>query len=236
MYYKFKHNDRIEQGDILFDIPKILPESLYTVGIDDEWNFYVDCLKTDKRPTVKFSVLPEPTMGVILTQTCNIENAKKGDFLVIGELKKIDIDYTSYEDFKKLTSNKQKERCIKAINHQIRDFIRNKPNDHFFPKINFPNGTKLGPFHLKFKTIFLIPTELVKNNLDIFWKARIIDHANVVLKDKIKNYFTRLAFDDCIFMDDSEFKIYRESLGDPEMQKILNESRKKYGFYLDEDT
>lgn len=70
--------------------------------------------------------------------------------------------------------------------------------------------TIYGPWELDFNNIFFISTELVKKNIDLFWKARLKSPAVEVLKEKIRHYFTRLAFDECIFLTDIENDFYIE--------------------------
>ena len=58
--------------------------------------------------------------------------------------------------------------------------------------------------------IFFVPTDLIKNNKEIFWKARLINPGLEVLKEKISRFFTRLAFEECLFFSKSENEYYIE--------------------------
>ena len=85
-----------------------------------------------------------------------------------------------------------------------------------------------GPWELNFQTIFFVPTELVKNNKNIFWKARLISPGVEVLKEKISRFFTRLAFDECLFFSNIENEYYI-SLKNRNKEEILK-IRRECGF------
>ena len=204
MFYTLDHKNKVEQGDICFNLPKFLPSNLI---YEEEptptvWDKYIESLRENKTPKVKFSLLPSPTWGVILTQTCDIENAKQGFSIIFAEL-------NIYEDninIEELTSKKQRKSHI----NKIIDMIRNKPANHYFPKLVLGNNEDLGPWELDFKTIFVVPIELIKNNKEIFWKARLISPGLDVLKEKISRYLTRLAYEECIFFSKNESEYYIE--------------------------
>ncbi len=58
--------------------------------------------------------------------------------------------------------------------------------------------------------IFFVPIDLIKNNKEIFWKARLISPGLEVLKEKISRFFTRLAFEECLFFSKKENEYYIE--------------------------
>ena len=68
----------------------------------------------------------------------------------------------------------------------------------------FNNNEILGPWELDFKMIFFVPPDLIKKNKDLFWKARLKNPGLEVLKGKISRYFTRLAFEECLFFSKNE--------------------------------
>ena len=203
MFYTLNHEDKIEQGDICYNLPKFLPSDLIPEKPSTlVWDNYLESLRENNIPDVKFSVLPSPKWGVILTQTCDIENAKEGSSILVAELNKIE-DYQKFED---ITSNKKKKKRI----NEIIDIIRNEPAIHYFPELVLNNNDILGPWELAFKMIFFVPIDLIKNNKEIFWKARLISPGLEVLKEKISRYFTRLAFEECLFFSKNENEYYIE--------------------------
>ncbi|MHA1650943.1 MAG: hypothetical protein ACTSYB_12175 [Candidatus Helarchaeota archaeon] len=200
MFYSLKHENKIEQGDICNNLPKFIPSKLISEeGTDHVWKNYINSLEKGETPAVKFSILPSPTWGVALTQTCDIENAKKGDSILFAEL----INYDNYQDINQL-SNKKKKKYI----DKILDAIRNKPRTHYFPELTINEHERYGPWSLDFSTIFFVPMDLIKDNIDLFWKARLINPAKEVLKEKISRFFTRLAFEECIFFSSDEITYY----------------------------
>lgn len=202
MFYTLNHEDKIKQGDICCNLPKFLPSDLiYEEQTNPTvWDNYIKSLQENKIPKVKFSVFPSPTWGVILTQTCDIENAKEGTSILFAELNKIE----NYQNFEDLTSNTQKKNRINNIIKMLRD----EPAKHFFPEFVSINDEIFGPWELDFKMIFFVPIDLIKNNKEIFWKVRLISPGVEVLKEKISHYFTRLAFEECLFFSKNENEYY----------------------------
>ncbi|OLS12558.1 MAG: hypothetical protein RBG13Loki_3807 [Promethearchaeota archaeon CR_4] len=155
----------------------------------------------------------------MLTQSCDIANAQTGDSIFFAELVTIE-----KKDFDQL-SNKLKEKHIE----KIIDTVRNHPRFHYFPEMVFTSGEGYGPWNMDFKTVFPVPTELITQNIDMFWKARILSEGLDVLKEKISRFFTRLAFEECIFLANNECECYiktkRKGL-EEEIRKV----RKALGF------
>ena len=204
MFYTLNHKNKVEQGDICCNLPKFLPSDLI---YEEEptptvWDNYIKSLRENETPKVKFSLFPSPTWGVILTQTCDIENAKDGSSMLFAELNKIK-DYQNFED---LTTNRQKKSHI----NNIIDMIRNVPAKHYIPELILGNNEILGPWELDFKTIFFVPVDLIKNNKEIFWRGGLKSPGLEVLKEKISRFFTRLAFEECLFFSKNENEYYIE--------------------------
>lgn len=224
MFYTLNHEDRIEQGDICYNLPKFLPSDLIyeEEATPTIWDNYVKSLQEKETPKVKFSVFPSPTWGVILTQTCDIENAKAGSSILFAELNEIE-DYHNFED---LTSEKQKKHRI----NEIIEVIRNEPAKHYFPELKLNDNEIFGPWGLDFKMTFFIPIDLIKKYKELFWKARLISPGLEVLKEKISRFFTRLAFEECLFFskNENEYYIKYKKRKREEIMKI----RRKCG-YLD---
>jgi len=221
MFYTFNHDNKIEQGDICYNLPKFLPSKLISEEpTKSTWDNYIESVRNNEIPTVKFYILPSPTWGVILTQTCDIENAKDGASILFAELN----DYEDYRNIEELSSNKKKVNYI----DKIIDTIRCETNKHYFPELILSDDEEYGPWELNFQTIFFVPTELVKNNKNIFWKARLISPGVEVLKEKISRFFTRLAFDECLFFSNIENEYYI-SLKNRNKEEILK-IRRECGF------
>lgn len=227
-FYCYKHCNRIEQGDILFNIPKIIPSNFISeTPRTSVWEGYIKNIKIKNESNKNFdfsklSYFPSPTNGIVLSQTCDIENDKVGT-IIFAEL-------NNYKRFKEVEAiqilgKDKKEKYFE----DLFDHLRFKyPSLHFFPKLTIDKKT-LGPFVLDFKNIFFAPLELIKSNLDLFWKARLISPAVVLLKEKIKFFFTRLAFDECIFLSDDETELYIYTFGRDknEIMKVRNSCLKE---------
>ena len=220
MFYTLNHEDKIKQGDICCNLPKFLPSDLIPEKTSTPvWDDYLESLRENNIPNVKFSVLPSPKWGVLLTQTCDIENAKEGSSILVAELNKIE----DYQNIKNLTTKNKRETHI----NKIIDMIRDEPAKHYFPELVLMNNDILGPWELAFKMIFFVPIDLIKNNKEIFWKARLINPGLEVLKEKISRFFTRLAFEECLFFSKAENESYIE-LKKRDKKEII-EIRRKCG-------
>jgi len=218
MFYKLNHEDKVEQGDICCNLPKFLPSDLISQEPSTTvWDNYLKSLRENNVPDVMFSVLPSPKWGVILTQTCDIENAKEDSSILVAELNEI----ADYQDIEALTSKTRKEKYI----DNIIDTIRNEPAKHYFPKLKLNDKEIFGPWELNFKMIFFIPIDLITSNKDIFWKARLISPGLEILKEKISRYFTRLAFEECLFFTkiENEYYIELKKRNPEEINKIRKE-------------
>jgi len=201
MFYTLNHEDKVEQGDICCNLPKFLPSDLISQEPSTTvWDNYLERLRENNVPDVMFSVLPSPKWGVILTQTCDIANAKEDSSILVAELNEIE-DHQNFED---LPSKTKKRSHIDNIIKTIRD----EPAKHYFPQLHLNNHEILGPWELNFKMIFFVPADLIKNNKEIFWKARLISPGLEVLKEKISRFFTRLAFEECLFFSKAENEYY----------------------------
>ena len=218
MFYTLNHKDCIEQGDICCNLPKFLPSDLISEEPSTPvWDNYLESLRENNIPNVKFSVFPSPKWAVILTQTCDIENAKEGSSILVAELNKIE----DYQNIEKITSKNKREKHI----DKIINTIRNEPAKHYFPELVLNNNEILGPWELDFKIIFFVPLDLIRNNKEIFWKARLISPGLEVLKEKISHFFTRLAFEECLFFSKAENESYIElkNRNKEEIMKIRRE-------------
>jgi hypothetical protein len=86
-----------------FNLPKFLPSNLISEEpTESTWDTYIESLRNNIIPKVRFSVLPSPAWGVILSQTCDIENAKEDTSMIIAELN----DYEDYHNIEKLSKKK----------------------------------------------------------------------------------------------------------------------------------
>lgn len=221
MFYTLNHENKIEQGDICYNLPKFLPSDLISEEPTESiWDNYIESLRNNKIPAVKFSILPSPKWGVILSQTCDIENAKENASMIIAELN----SYKDYHNIKELSSKTKKKDYIE----KLIDTIRNEPAKHYFPELDLKNAERYGPWELDFRTIFFVPIDLVKNNKDIFWRARLISPGVEVLKEKISRFFTRLAFEECVFFSNIENEYYID-LKKRDREKIMK-IRRECGF------
>ncbi len=222
MLYTLNHEDKIEQGDICYNLPKFLPSDLIPEEPSTSvWDNYLESLRENKTPKLKYSLFPSPTWGVVLSQTCDIENAKDDFSILFAELNEIK-DYKNIDD---LPSIKKKRSHIQ----NIIDTIRNEPATHYLPQLYIDNYRILGPWKLNFKKIFFVRLELLKNNKDLFWKARLKSPGLEVLKDKISRFFTRLAFEECLYFSHNENEFYIDDRRKGKREEIMK-TRRECGY------
>jgi len=200
------------QGDICKNLPRITPDK---VSIDMKtgliaWEEYLTYLLEPKTASpVKFSVNPIPTIGVLLTQTCDV---RKGKNLLFAELT---TDYSQLDEIRRMSN------VLKIAKKKI-NIIRQETRFHFFPADkSIPVLEKLNL--LNFENIFQVPYDIINSNISVFFVARLKSPARKVLCDKISRFFTRLAFEEIIFLTDEEIKarISRNKITQEEAEEVL---------------
>ena len=182
----------LEQGDILENIPKITPNQINFDQIKDYWK---NTFQSKTLPTKGiFQVRPILSNGVILSQSCDI---RSGFSILFAELTRVPKN--------KLSSSPKKR--IKTIKKIIRDDTR----IHYFPRDDEIKLFK-EPKLLDFKSLFSIPFKFFQDNIQNFFVGRLKSIALKVLIEKISRFFTRLAYEDVMFLSGDEIPQYLNEL------------------------
>lgn len=207
MIYTKDIPDTLKQGDILQNLPKITPNQINFDDIRESWQ---KATFSDLLPEkANFLVKPLLANGVILSQSCDIRPSFS---ILFAELKELKSNKLSPNDI---------EKRIKGIKRIVRDETR----IHYFPKsdeIDLFRKPKL----LDFKSLFLIPYEFFHGILENYFVARLKNEAQKVLCEKISRFFTRYAFEDVIFLSNSEVAYYLDSISDID-KKIAKKTLEK---------
>ncbi|MHA1791030.1 MAG: hypothetical protein ACTSVI_00205 [Promethearchaeota archaeon] len=209
MIYSKNIPKTLNQGDILENIPKITPNQINFDQINDYWRRSSNSNELPRAGT--FQVKPILSNGVILSQTCDL---RPGFSILFGEIVEIPNNV--------LSSNVKKR--IKTIRKIIRDDTRY----HYFPsdsEITFFKKPKM----LSFKSLFFIPFDFFQGNIQDYFVARLKDHALKVLKEKISRFFTRLAYEDVMFLSGDEISTYLSGLSEDDrtvVENTINEYKK----------
>lgn len=208
------HDNRLEQGDICVNLPKITPLDLIPEPGEIGWEKFIRNSDVALPEPVKFSIYPRPTTGVILSQTCDMSDDEgEGGFIICAELTRVPPLLSTPSKNKRLD-------CAKKIWKTLRE----SPKKHYFP----PFDETQGPWECSFLTIFTVPLSLVINNLETFWLARLREEGRAVLKDKIATFFTRLAYEECIFYNIDELEYY--ILAKDRVRNNIHETYKRLGY------
>ena len=144
-----------------------------------------------------------PTNAVLLTQTCD---ARPGSNLVFSTLEQI--GYLLPPNIKK------QEKFIKKM-------VRDETRFHFFPQDNLFDQFKK-PNRCEFQNLFLVPYDHIFKNLKRYLHARLKPDATVIFKNKIGNFFTRLAFEDAIFYSDSLVEYVIKSMKETDITNMMS--------------
>lgn len=78
----------------------------------------------------------------------------------------------------------------------------------YIPKLNTPEGDLYGPFEINFYNPFNVPYNLLLNNLQYCWKARLIEKARKVFIGKLTHFYSRTPVDEFIFLENEEITNY----------------------------
>ena len=183
----------LEQGDICNNLPKISPLQINFGNIKEFW---IENIKQAESsiPTKPIILETQPSLacGVILTQSCDI---RPGSAILFAELRERKEDPFS---------PKPKGRM-----NQITKILHTETRFHYFPIDNSIEILKTQKV-LDFMTLFIIPYDFLHDNIKNFFVARLISDAQQVLREKISRFFTRLAFDDIMFLTNDEIGKYIE--------------------------
>lgn len=199
LIYVKESGNKLEQGDILTHLPKINYNQI------ENWDAYFTSFSLDSIPEkpIKFEILPTPTSGVILSQTCDL---KSGFHVLFAEIRP-----------RNISTNKMDKKI-----HEIRKIIRDETRSYYLPideSIDLLKTINI----IDFKSLFIVPFDkIMNNNVANFFVARLMSPAQKVLQDKISRFFTRLAFDDFIFLNDDEIIYYSKSDSQDEKNEIIN--------------
>jgi len=199
MIYITKIPVSLQQGDVLQNLPKITPNQINFEKVKGHW---LKSINSNRLPEkASYIVKPMPVNGIILSQSCDI---RPNFSILFAELKDLPPNKLSLINL---------EKRIKGIKSIIRDDTRM----HYFPpsdEIELLKEPKL----LDFKNLFLIPYEFFQGNLEKYFVARLKNEAQKVLCEKISRFFTRFAFEDIIFLTNSEITSYLDSISDEDKE------------------
>ncbi len=210
-YLSISNVSSFEQGDIFKNLPK------FSQFIDDDkkfqaWNANITQINNKKLPSepLSFEIYPKPTMGILLNQDCDIERAHN---LVFAEIKKRN---------EKFSSN-----LSKSYNSKLK-IVRDETRFHYLPPWD-PKENEIMPWIVDFLTIFLVPIGLIKNNINQYYVTRLNPDIKLIFKDKISRFFTRLPFEDLIFLNPKERLEYKKdkNLSDEEFKARNDEINSK---------
>ena len=184
LIYDYNSNNLFEQGDICKNLPKISPESILDL---DNCLQLINTNKLGRLTTIEVHIRPILVNGVILSQTCDL---RSGNNELFGELK----------EFKEGFSPKPYKRGT-----QIKKILRDDTRLHYFPgdeKIEILDFPKV----LDLKSLFILPYDFLFSNINLFFLGRLFPEARTILKDKISRFFSRLEFENEIFLTDEELR------------------------------
>ena len=191
MIYDINVPTSLEHGDICHNLPKfsidhpqISNDEELIQGLDF-WDKFLTLQDKNIISQWQVNIIPIITTGIILSQSCDI---KDESFILFAEVR----------NNGQIFSQKLPERY-----NQIRKILRNDTRLHYLPMCKKIEDLK-EPKIIDLKSLFLVPYNLLVKKIDFFFVARLIPEARVVLQEKITRFFTRLAYDEPIFLSDKE--------------------------------
>ena len=208
MIYELSHDGQLEQGDILQNLPFIDP---FVSNFMSEWLKLVNGGEELADPIIS-EIEPIAKIGILLNQSCDIRRENNLVFAEISAIK---------NPFSPNSGKKVK---------QIRKIIRDETRTYYLP---ISKDIFEIPHIVDFRRIFTVPAELILQDLDSFFVARLKKPATIILKEKICRFFTRLAFDDVIFFADHELEAYIKETNEP--TSSIEAALKQVGRHLNLD-
>lgn len=196
----YKYRDMIEnaplisQGDIFCNLPYLTYDQLIRSGPDilDKFQNERDEILTiilKNGGQVQVEGFIDAQWGILASQDCDIRPRKDLIFFPLEPTK------TLYES----------QNIITAID----DNIKNTTRKLYLPRISSPDGSKtFGPFEIIFHNPFNVPYDLINDNLEHCWKARIIESARKVFIGKLSHFYSRIPIEEIIFLENREITKY----------------------------
>ncbi len=184
----------ISQGDIFCNLPYLMYDYLIrsSPNILDKFQnekdeIFTIILKNGGQLQVEGFI--DAHWGILASQDCDIRPKKD---LIFFPLEPTKILYHS-------------QNIIKAIDENIKDTTRKL----YLPRISPPNGNRTyGPFEIIFHNPFNVPYNLIIDNLEHCWKARIIEQARKIFIGKLSHFYSRIPIEEIIFLENKEITKY----------------------------
>ncbi len=208
--YSYGDDPPIRQGDIFFNLPyfnydfltKSKPEKL-DIPIDESEEILKKIVRDGGQIPVEGFYYS--TWGILASQDC--DNRKNRD-LIFYPLIPVEALLES-------------DNIIETVENKIVKSTRHV----YIPKLILSNGNEHGPFEINFYNPFNVPYNILIENLEYCWKARLIEKARKVFIGKITHFYTRTPVDEFIFLENEEITSYLVS----DWKNIWREkSAKKY--------
>lgn len=222
--YKLKEGEPpITQGDVFNNLPyfsydfllRSSPRSL-DVFKNENKDILTEVIQNSAK--VQFEGFFYPKWGIIASQDCDIKPKKD---LIFYPLEKTNVLIDEVN-------------IISAVNTKIKNTTRRL----YLPKLYCSKGQIYGPFEIIFHNPFNVPYELVLNNLNKCWKARLIESARKIFIGKLSQFFTRLPIEEFMFLENQEITKYlkedwKQFWKDKKTSENFNSRVKKIGEILD---
>ena len=184
----------ISQGDIFCNLPYLTYDLLIRSGpgiLDKFQNERDEILTTILKNggQVQVEVFIDAHWGILASQDCDIRPNKDLIFFPLEPTKAL------YES----------QNIITAID----DNIKNTTRKLYLPRISPRDGSKTyGPFEIIFHNPFNVPYNLINDNLEHCWKARIIESARKIFIGKLSHFYSRIPIEEIIFLENREITKY----------------------------
>ena len=241
IYEKVKDGEGIRQGDVFRGIPKLnfTPEQDFNGTILDvggsvrkEWSRLVDSNEPTKTP-----IIMEPTIGIVLTQDCDVTRNVRITLLEITENKL----HSSYID-EKLEEAKNKGKRGKTEKNVVKSYFNrlkeafDGPKMMYLPKDIPPEGGSRvfkKNMQIMFESVLYIGSEQLKTMTSKFRLFRLNETALDHFRQKINAYFLRYAVNMHYVMDNREYNFYKYMYHTEEKER--NEIHPYQPYQQDED-
>ena len=184
----------ISQGDIFCNLPYLTYDQLIRSGpgiLDKFQNERDEILTTILKNGghVQVEGFIDAHWGILASQDCDIRPNKDLIFFPLEPTKAL------YES----------QNIIAAID----DNIKNTTRKLYLPRISSRDGSKTyGPFEIIFHNPFNVPYNLINDNLEHCWKARIIESARKIFIGKLSHFYSRIPIEEIIFLENREITKY----------------------------
>lgn len=186
--YVFKknlHKKEVNQGDVFKNLPYYTHEILRTntISLDNAAEKILSNIIKKNEPILVESII-NPTWAILASQSCDIRDNYNLLFFPIVKTKI------------------PEDSLIEFIDKKMRE----KTRRIYLPKIILNEQEVFGPFEVLFQNPFVVPYNVIVDDLNSCWVAHIKEPARKIFIGKLTEFYSRTPMDEWMFLENDQME------------------------------